>query len=303
MSATKTVVFADLTGSTGLFEAFGNEEATRIVTGLTHWIGQVCQSYGGRVVKTLGDGVLALFPDGRRAIAAVVELQRAHERRQQQDGPGHWMQLQIGLDCGGIVEVDGDCYGDAVNVASRLSDLSGGRQIWATDSVVRQLRASPPGVRFHSLGKVAIRGKAQQRDLFRVDWEEGTSTDMMTLPAWEAPARRPPASAGGIELLSLDLASAFSAAELPVHLGRSKEAEFVVSDPRVSRLHARIDWRDGGFVLTDLSSFGTCVRFAGAAADVQLRRDACGLHADGEIALGAEFGDFSVPTIQFALKL
>ena len=81
MSATTTVVFADLTGSTGVFEALGNEKATRAITKMTQWIGEVCVKHGGRVVKTLGDGVLAAFPTGPLAVAAVVEMQRVHLKR------------------------------------------------------------------------------------------------------------------------------------------------------------------------------------------------------------------------------
>ncbi|RYY55780.1 MAG: FHA domain-containing protein, partial [Comamonadaceae bacterium] len=101
----------------------------------------------------------------------------------------------------------------------------------------------------------------------------------------------------------LDVARSFATGELPVNIGRSREAEFVVMEPRVSRLHACIEWRHNGFVLIDLSSFGTSVRYAGAPTHLVLRREECVLQADGEIALGPDFGDFSVPTLQFSLKV
>lgn len=305
MTATTTVVFADLTGSTGVFETLGNEAATRTITSLTHWIGEVCRDHGGRVVKTLGDGVLALFPAPDGALAAVVRLQREHAQRQARRAPAHQMQLQVGLACGEIVEVDGDCYGDAVNVASRLSDLSEARQIWATGSVIEQAELPPAGARFHALGPVPIRGKSQPLELYRVEWQEDLSTDMMTLPGFGAsPVRHlRGAPAVRIELRYLDVAGEFGADELPVHLGRAREAEFVVHDPRVSRLHARIERRNDSFVLVDMSSFGTCVRFNGAPTEQTLRRDDCVLHDSGEIALGPDFGDWSLPTVQFALKL
>lgn len=72
-----------------------------------------------------------------------------------------------------------------------------------------------------------------------------------------------------------------------------------INDPRVSRLHARIDWRGSGFVLTDMSSFGTWVRFDGSDVPVQLRRDACNLHGTGEMALGVSFADSSAPVVKF----
>jgi predicted component of type VI protein secretion system len=73
-------------------------------------------------------------------------------------------------------------------------------------------------------------------------------------------------------------------------MGRSPEADCFVHDPRVSRMHARIDWRQGVFTLTDLSSFGSWVRFDGSDAEVRLRRDARILHGSGTISLGIAFG-------------
>ncbi|HZF86072.1 MAG TPA: adenylate/guanylate cyclase domain-containing protein, partial [Burkholderiaceae bacterium] len=75
-----TVVFADLTGSTRAFEVMGNVRATETVTRLTQWIGSVCEVHEGRVVKKLGDGLLAIFADGVAATTAVLELQRGHQK-------------------------------------------------------------------------------------------------------------------------------------------------------------------------------------------------------------------------------
>ena len=69
-----TVVFADLTGSTGVFESLGNAKATQAITRLTQWIGKVCTAQGGEVVKTLGDGVLMVFTDNTAAIESVTVL-------------------------------------------------------------------------------------------------------------------------------------------------------------------------------------------------------------------------------------
>ncbi|MDP2369044.1 MAG: adenylate/guanylate cyclase domain-containing protein, partial [Rhodoferax sp.] len=81
MSVHSTVVFTDLIGSTGVFEALGNAKATQVVREITQWIASVCESNGGRVVKTMGDGVLALFPSNSCAIDAVVEMQRKQQQR------------------------------------------------------------------------------------------------------------------------------------------------------------------------------------------------------------------------------
>ncbi len=283
-----------------MFEAMGNARATETVTRLIQWIGGVCQAHNGRVVKSLGDGVFAIFPEGLSATRAVLELQRNHQKRLLTWPAPLRMELQIGVASGDIVEVDGDCYGDAVNLASRLSDLAGPGQIWATESVIDELHGGE--VRHRNLGPINIRGKSEMPTVHRIDWQDEVS-EFLTMPATLAsPGRTADSSFGQIELAWLDVRLMFSAAELPIHLGRVDEAQFVVNDPRVSRLHARIESRQGSCVLVDVSTYGTWVRFhgtAGASGEIALRRDECVLHGSGEIGLGAPLSDFSAPTISF----
>lgn len=303
MGVQATVVFADLTESTAFFDTLGNEKATRAVTRLTQWIGDVCEAHNGRVVKKLGDGVLAVFSHAGDAASAVIEMQRGHQLRLLKWPAAIRMEIKAGIASGEVVEVDGDCYGDAVNVASRLSDLSGANQIWATESVVEQMDDSL-GVRFLSLGPVSLRGKTEPLPLYRVEWQDSGLGENVTMQATLAQlGRREAVGDGQIHLAYLNLNRSFTSTQLPVHLGRADQAEFLVDDPRVSRLHARIEWRNGSFVLTDLSSFGTWVRFAGSDTDVPLRRDECLLHGHGEIALGVPFNDLSSPTVSFTLTL
>ena len=304
MVAQSTVVFADLTGSTRIFEAIGNARATETVTRLIQWVGGVCAAHGGRVVKSLGDGAFAIFPSGASAASAVLEMQRNHNKRLQTWPVPLRMELQIGVASGEVVEVDGDCYGDAVNLASRLSDMAGPGQIWATEAVIEQL--FDPTVRHRSLGPLNIRGKNEMPVVHRIDWQDEVS-DFLTMPASLALNSNPnprgqDSTFGQIELSWLDVRTQFRAAQLPIHLGRVDDAEFVVNDPRVSRLHARIEARNGSCVLVDVSTYGTWVRFhgtAGASGEVALRRGECVLHGSGEIGLGAPLSDFSAPTIAF----
>ena len=299
MDVNSTVVFADLTGSSRVFEAMGNARATDTVTRLTQWIGSVCQAHGGRVVKSLGDGVFAIFSNAATAMQAVIELQRYHQKRLMTWPVPLRMALQIGVASGEVVEVEGDCFGDAVNLASRLSDLAGPGQIWATDAAIAQLGET--GVRHRDLGLITIRGRSEMSAVHRIDWQE-EMTSFLTLPAALTPLRLPDSSLGQIELAWLDVRSTFRTEELPIHLGRVSDAQFVVNDPRVSRLHARIELRHGSCVLTDLSTYGTWVRFhgnGGPSQEVALRREECVLHGRGEIGLGAPLSDFTAPTIAF----
>lgn len=303
MSVHTTVVFTDLFGSTRAFEALGNVRATQAVTQITTWISDIVKAHGGRVVKMLGDGVLALFESNVAAINAVVEIQRSHQECMTQLLPIKRMPIRIGVASGDVEIVGGDCYGDAVNVAARLSDLSGPHQIWVNAAALEGTNESV-GVRFRILGPINIRGRAEPCVVYQVDWQEDVASDFLTLPANVDPSfdiGKMDALGGQIELTWLDNVKTFKAFELPVHVGRIRESEFVVNDPRVSRTHARIDWRNGSVMLVDVSSYGCWVCFSGGGADLLLRREECVLHGRGEIALGSSFADLSAPTVIFSV--
>lgn len=296
-----TVVFADLTGSTGVFESLGNAKATQAITRLTQWIGKVCTEHGGEVVKSLGDGVLMVFRVNADAVDSVQEMQRIHIERIKNWPEKLKMRLQIGMARGEVIEQDRDYFGDAVNVAARLSDLSGPDQVLGTDSVIDNL---PPDtlVRYRSLGAMDIRGRHEACTVYRIEWQSEVLSDFFTVPAslGKSPfAAKAVPQLGSINLSWLDVEASFTSEQLPIHLGRDEEAQFVVNDPRVSRLHAKIIWRTGKFYVEDVSSYGTWVRFAGSDAIVALRRQECVMLVEGEIALGAPFEDFTVPTVSF----
>lgn len=304
MSHQTTVVFTDLFGSTRVFEALGNARATQAVTQITAWITKMVELHGGRVVKTLGDGVLALFDDNRAAIHAVVAIQRNHKKNMLQVPSVSRLPIRIGVASGAVEIVDRDCYGDAVNVAARLSDLSGPQQIWANSAALEGAHEED-SMRFRQLGPIHIRGRAEPCTVFQVDWQEDVASDFLTMHAELDPsfeAGRKDILGGEVELTMLDVRKLFRSFELPIHIGRVRQAEFCVADPRVSRTHARVDWRNGSVILVDLSSYGCWVRFSGGGADLLLRREECVLHGRGEIALGSSFADLSAPVISFSVS-
>jgi len=304
MGVQATVVFTDLHGSTAVFESLGNARATAKVTQITGEIALLMEQFGGRIVKMLGDGVLALFPDSATAIRAVVELQRTRARQSLRDPEDTTMPVRVGLAGGEVEIVSGDCYGDAVNVAARLCDLCGPDQIWANAPSLYNV-VEDEGVTFRILGPISIRGRAEPCTVYQIEWQdEGSSefltqqgdTDLAMLTGDVDPLGRE------INLTWQNQTRKFQSFDLPVHIGRVNGVEFPVNDPRVSRTHARLEWRNGSVVLVDLSTYGTWVRFSGVAgSDVQLRRDECVLHGGGELALGASFADPSVPMIHFQI--
>ena len=157
MSSTSVIVFADIAGSTALYEVLGNARATEAVTHVVHWLGQSVESQGGRVVKTLGDGVLATFDTAPRAVQAMAALMRDHQQHLREWPSEMCLQVRVGVAGGEVVEVDGDCYGDAVNLAARLCERARPGEVWVSASTDSKspvpIHATSRSVHSHSIGR------------------------------------------------------------------------------------------------------------------------------------------------------
>lgn len=290
-----TVVFADVVGSTGLFEQMGGASASQLMSDLTALLGKVFEHHQGRVVKLLGDGVFAVFPDAGNAIAACMSLQS----RFQTDpiipiGRTAPIQMQMGLDAGELIEIDGDCFGDAVNSAARLADLAGATQILTTqnvwDGLVCGQRAS-----LRSLGPMQLRGKTQTTHIYRVEWQTDRDLDATAMGV----SMNLPAKHQTLALTMQGRTQAFEVTPTGITIGRSTDASLPVLDPRVSRIHATICRRGGQIVLTDASSFGTWVYFGNQPEAVALRRTECFLVGYGQISLGCGIDADKAPLVAF----
>ncbi len=297
--AERTVVFADLRGSTSLFERLGNAEATSVVTHTISALARAVHGLGGHVVKTLGDGLLALFdrPDHGVACADamhdtlddLVNRGRAHGA----SSGLRALRLQVALARGEIVEMNSDCFGDAVNVAARLLDHAGDNETLITDGVFAGLDSTVQS-RFRSLDWMHLRGRAEPVLVHLLGGKRFSDTVVTQFGNVEPSENEP----DGIRLVWRTMNRLYSGHSLPVVLGRSPQSTFCVDDSRVSRSHARIDWHGGNFTLSDLSYNGTYVRFSGGEV-LSLRRGTCTLHDSGVIGLGGSPSDPSSATVRF----
>lgn len=297
--ADRTVLFADLRGSTSLFETLGNAEATSVVTHCINALSRPVQAQGGHVVKTLGDGLMAVFADSAAAVQTAVAMhevldgmvQKGHERGASSGLRG--LRLQIGVARGEIVEMGGDCFGDAVNVAARLLDHAGDNETLVTSEVLSGLSVERQA-RFRSLDRLALRGRAEPVQVHVLGRRRARGDAAITQFGDVTIAGEPQ----GLRLSWDQHSRVFQCRALPAVLGRGPQAAFRVDDSRVSRSHARLDWYGGSFQLTDLSFNGTYVRFADGEI-VSLRRGSCMLHGSGTIGLGASPTDADAACVRF----
>ena len=297
----RAIVFADLRGSTALFESLGNAEATAVVTQCVAMLGGVVKYRRGRVIKTLGDGLMAMFAAAIDAVEAADDMHHALEMwvaTQAAKPDPHplstqGLRLQVGVSHGDVVEMSGDVFGDAVNVAARLLDHAGDNETLVTSNVVKSLRQAEQ-TRFRSLDRMQLRGRAEAVEVYLLETHRFTDSATTAYGDIE-PAVEP----SGIRLIWLEMRRIYSGPTMPVVLGRSPQANYCIDDSRVSRSHARIDWHGGAFQLADLSYNGTYVRFSNEADVVCLRRGTCTLHGSGVIGLGASPLELATPTVRF----
>jgi class 3 adenylate cyclase len=292
-----SVVFADLVGSTGIFERLGDETAGRFVTQLTTALAKIFEQHNGRVVKLLGDGLFVVFPEESQALTACIAIQeRLQHKPVRPAGMGRPVQMQMGIESGEVVEIQGDCYGDAVNSAARLADLAGADQILTTQRV-RDALPPEQQATLRSLGPMYLRGKAEVTEVFRVEWqpERDAEATVMGQSMFGQPME------AHLEIAIGDHTCRLQPRGEPVTLGRSASVDLNVNDSRVSRLHATVEWRGGHFVLSDASSFGTWVYFGGQTEPVVLRRTECYLVGSGQIALGCDRKADAAPVASFSV--
>jgi len=297
----RTVLFADLRGSTSLYERLGNAEATSVVTHTVNALGKAVTQCSGHVVKTLGDGLMAVFGTPQAGLRAADAMHEALDRlvsRGSEHGASaglRALRLQVALARGEVVEMAGDCYGDAVNVAARLLDHAGDNETLVTADVLAGLSGTQQK-RFRSLDRMHLRDRVEPVSVHLLTGDKRGS-DAAATQFGDVAA---PAEPEGIRLVWADLNRVYAGPHLPVVLGRSSQATYCIDDSRVSRSHARIDWHGGTFQLTDLSYNGTYVRFSNEEdVIVSLRRSTCTLHGSGVIGLGGSPSDPTCPSVRF----
>jgi class 3 adenylate cyclase len=171
-----TVMFTDIKGSTEFFEKFGDIAGLAMVHECNDLQRSVVEQHGGRVIKTIGDSVMAAFDNCDDSIRAAIEIQRKLKAKNAARKEEDAMLVRIGLHHGmGIVKSD-DIFGDVVNVASRVESIAQPLQIIISDSLQQQISSAPFEVVFW--GRFRLKGKSGERDLFLVQWGEMKSAPL-----------------------------------------------------------------------------------------------------------------------------
>jgi adenylate cyclase len=162
--AQAAVLFADVSGSTKLYETAGDQVAKAAIDQCIRIMRDCTDAAKGRVIKTIGDEVMSTFPSADAAADAAIEMQSAISELKPVGNSK--IGIRVGFNWGPIVnQEDGDIFGDAVNVASRLSHVAvKGQIITARDTVMLMSPMLKSATR--KITNIQIKGKAAEVEVY-----------------------------------------------------------------------------------------------------------------------------------------
>jgi len=294
LSASKmvAVLFADIAGSTSLYEVLGDVRAKAMIDEALAVMKAVTTQQGGRVIKTIGDEVMCVFDGADRGFIAAADMQTRIDALPMSDGAKR--KIRVGFHAGPVIEENGDVFGDTVNTAARMAGLAKGMQIFTTRATVDMLSAAlRAGTR--DIAALSVKGKADEMSVCEVIWQEGgdltMTADSILVPSTQTSTLKLRHGAREI-VMDAQLTS--------VALGRDGGSNLVIADPKASRNHARIEKRRDKYFLADQSTNGTFVTF-GNEAETSLRREEVMLRGSGFIVFGHSASESKTETVEFTV--
>ena len=290
------VLFADVCGSTELYEDVGDIQARLLITQSLKAMVSEVSDHQGTLIKTIGDEIMCTFPSAEAAFHAACAMQIALEsERVNNNNPLH---IRIGFHYGDVILESGDVFGDTVNTAARVASITRADQIMTTRTATEAL---PPELqeKTRHIQRAELKGKQKHLDIFIVIWEldESQSTRIIA----------PQLHNTTCDHRNDELTLCYRNKKLKVNrerksvaLGRGDACDIPVKNNLASRLHLRVDLRFGKFILVDQSTNGTYVRFADNNTKHVVRSEAT-LMDSGFISLGQSFAENPTELVEFSI--
>jgi adenylate cyclase len=284
-----TVLFADVSGSTSLYETAGDDAALDAISACLAEARAATEASGGRVVKTMGDEVMAIFPAPDAAANAAADIQARIDALP--EVAGKKLGVRVGFHHGPVLQRDDDIFGDTVNLAARLVAQAKKGEIILSTGTAAQL-----GPIFRSMVRelhaITVKGKAEEIGLAELIWKRDMEATVVT----GARSRgRIPRNALRLRYHGQEVARRRDSDS--INIGRDASNGLVVDDEMASRQHCTIERRQELFVLRDHSTNGTYVTIDGEA-ELAVRRSEFHLRKRGWISFGQPRGT-GVEVVEF----
>lgn len=273
------VLFADLAGSTGLYERLGDAAAKKLVDECLGRLTQHAQASQGVVIKTIGDELMLRFPSADCAATAAIAMQRENRIAKSP------FSLRIGFHYGQVISEKNDVFGDAVNTAARLAQMARSGQILTSEESVQRLDlAHQRDARPFDFEK--LRGKSQAIRIFELVWEPRKEVTRLMEQGQSISNTNLIEVSRSIRLSIRSNERRFTPEDAPITIGRESICMFTIASEFASRVHVHVEYRRGKFILLDRSTNGTYVTPDGDR-EVFLKGESLHLTRSGIISLGS----------------
>jgi len=288
------ILFADVVGSTQLYETLGDTQAREMVGICIDIMRTATEAHAGTVIKTMGDEVMATFATADEAINAASDMQRAITTHPALQSGNTHVAIRIGCHYGPVVLEQRDVFGAAVHTANRMTSQAKAGQIMTTVTMVERL-SSDWRAAVRQIDVATLKGRSHEVALYEVLWQTDDVTSML-----------PAISMGNQEQhRPRRLRLRFQGEEIvldehrnQITIGRADENDLTVKGNLISRLHARIEASKTRFTLIDQSTNGTYV-YADTGQEQFVRRDSMPIVGEGLIGLGRAPERESLQTIRY----
>lgn len=287
------ILFADVSGSTKLFEQLGDATARVKVADCLATLSEVTRDHNGTVIKEIGDEIMVTFPTADDAATAACEMHEAIEEDVTEgSSSGPPISIRVGFHFGPAIREGGDVFGDAVNVAARMAAQAKGGQIITTQSTIDLLA---PIMRASSrfVDRAPIKGKKEEIEIYELIWQEEDVTRMAT--GLMSEEQKPEVK---LKVTYHNQEIELSKQRSSLMLGRSQQCDLPINEKLASRQHVRIELRRDKFFIVDQSTNGTHVQVE-SEAPAFLRREEMPLSGSGQISLGRAFDEGPSEVVTF----
>jgi class 3 adenylate cyclase len=289
------VLFADICGSTALYDSLGDDMARRLIARCIATMTSGISGHRGTLIKTIGDEIMCTFPNVEAAFNAACAMQHAVEHGKSESG--HQMHIRVGFHYGDVIKEAGDVFGDTVNVAARVAATARASQIMTSKAVVESLPAALRE-RTRQIMRAEFKGKQEQFDIFIVIWE---MDDMLSTRIGTPSLRKSPDNIDELTLSYRGRTIKINKERRSVVFGRGDACDFIVPNDFASRQHARIELRFGKFFIVDQSTNGTYIRFSDGNV-VRIAREEMILQGAGSISMGQPYTENPGELLEFSVK-
>lgn len=167
-----TILFSDIEESTRHWERRGDIDARMLIDRHNRLLFPVIRKFRGRIIKTLGDSIMAAFDNADDAVIAAIAIQQALARERERD-QYFSLRTRIGIHTGTCLVEEDDIFGDVVNMAAKVQAEADGNQILITSSSVAHLQKQPCTFTEHS--SLKPKGKRKSIHVLECPWREHKS--------------------------------------------------------------------------------------------------------------------------------